>query len=250
METSTPFTYVPYIGHENIVNVIDNDTGASRKFIVSLDASFKPRFVLKNASGDNGNQGSVASYTSTDPKGRRGNMITNLDIISDGIFDPKSTEASSFYMLVRIPTGLSGLLGPQYSLANQPPAGSFDYSKFMPRTDAYGCLSFYGDTDVSSGVLPLTARFPTVPSLPQFESGSACPLLYFPVGFYPNINTILNDLNSTTTVTGFNLTVDDDQDITDNYGAMLIEIVFNGDPGVQDPGTGKIEVDFSHSDQN
>lgn len=248
MNVSVPFTYVPYVGHENIVNVTDNDTGLTKKAIVSLSAAFQPSFVPKNASGDSGG-GAVASYTSTDPVGRRGNMITNIDLLSSGEASDDPEETSLFYMLVRIPAGLAGLLPPQYTLANQPPVGSFDYSKFMPRTDARGCLSFYGVTDIlSSGFFPPTTRFPTVPNLPPFAEGAACPLLYIPVGFYPSINTILNDLNGTTTVTGFNITIDDDQDITDLYGAMLIQFSFNGSEFAE--GSGKVEVDFSHSGQN
>ena len=251
MDLSTPFSYVPYIGDSNIINVIDNTTGLPHKFLMSLDAAGKPYFIPKNAKGDEGNAlngaGSVASYTSKKPTGRAGTMITYLDLISEGV--NTNSELLDLLLLVRIPAGLAGLLGPEYTLSKQPPAESFDYSKWLPRTEAHGCLSFYGGVQSSSsGLSPSTGRFPTLPSLPPFTSGSACPLLYLPPGFEGGINTILNGLQDPdigiAPFSGFDVTVDDDA----LYGTLLVAGSFNA--GVFGEGTGKITVDFSHSATN
>jgi hypothetical protein len=206
MEDSQKFSYVPYVGHGNIIRARDNDrNGVERKFIIA-SASSGPQsvWVQKDVAGDDGNinsGGSVDSYTSQDPQGHvlggDGDMLTTLDFIGDEL--SQAEENGPYIMLTAIPSGLQGLLGAEYSLANQPPAGSFDYSQWLPRVAAEGKLSFYGGlvdgSSGDSGPFSATGRFPTVPvQEPATDINGCGPLLYLPPGFYDDVNTIFNDL--------------------------------------------------------
>lgn len=256
MKTSNQFTHVPYIGYGNVIQVQDNDENQKNKFIVTFDVGFvspsNGTWVPKASNGDEGNLdlgGSVSSYTNKNPNGRAGNMITHMELLGEGN-DLKGADPA-FLVLVAIPSGMapgatSPLLDKKYSLSNQPPAESFDYSKFLPRCDAHGCFSLYGGaTPGYSGSYnePLgpTGRFPSVPMLPPWEGGTCGPLFYLPPGFYGNINTILNDLFGVPAQ--FNITLIDQP----QYGIMAMMALFEDQDGV---GSGCFTVDFSHSGTN
>jgi hypothetical protein len=205
MEDSQKFSYVPYVGHGNIIRAHDNDRDVDRKFIIASSSGPTCVWVQKDPSGDDGNLragGSAESYTSKDPSGRvlggDGDMLTTLDFISDE--ESQASETSPFIMLTAIPSGLAGLLlDTKYNLSNQPPEGSFDYSQWLPRISAVGKLSFYGGlveaSSGESGPFDQTGRFPSVPTQEPADDIESCgPLLYIPPGFYDDINTIFNDL--------------------------------------------------------
>jgi hypothetical protein len=256
MNTSGQFTHVPFIGYKNVVRVKDNATGLTQKFIASLDAAspFVSEWVPRSSGGDEGNivpggPGVVPSYTDTEPEGRAGNMITYMHLLGEGPGTDPADDAN-FIVMVAIPSGMapgatSPLLDKKYSLSNQPPAESFDYSKFLPIVEAWGCLSLFGGGvpgSSGSGLTPIgpTGRFPTVPSLPPFMDGVGGTLFYLPPGFYGNINTILNDMFG---VAGqFNVTLLDQP----QYGILCISAQWLGEV----VGSGCLTIDFSHSIAN
>jgi hypothetical protein len=163
-------------------------------------------------------------------------------------------------MLVAIPSGMAPgatnpLLDKQYSLSNQPPAESFDYSKFLPRVDARGCLSLYtgplgGTGSFDTDSFTAFDRFPTIPHLLPMSEAFGGTLFYLPPGFYGNINTILNDL--TDIVGQFNITLLD----TPQYGILCINAQYKSTVAEDEPGSwssdgsGCLTVDFSHSGTN
>ena len=246
MQTSEQFTHVPFIGYDNIIRVKDTATGKHHPFIISLGATNTPFFVPKCKLGDEGNLdfgGTVSSYTDKDPDGRRGKMITRYELLGEG---PNALEETSrFYTLVAIPPGLGGLLlDPKYTVANQPPAQSFDYSQWLPLVHACCTLSFYGGVvPYSSGSQPFqNNKFPTTPKLPPLGTENcAGPFLYFPPGFYPSIASILNTVFG---VSAYTFTLDDDP----QYGILMVQAEF--DAGTGEEGSGCVMVDFSHSVQN
>jgi hypothetical protein len=252
MQTSTRFSHVPLIGYGNIIRVRDNDANADKKFIVAKDNSihvpaYAGKWVPPAVRGDGGST-AVDSYTDKDPTGRAGNMITHVELLD-------RTEAAhsqpNFLMLVAIPSGMAPgatnpLLDKQYSLSNQPPAESFDYSKFLPRVDARSCLSLYtSQLGGSDGSIYFTAmdRFPTIPHLLPMREAFGGTLFYLPPGFYGNINTILNDL---TIVDQFNITLLD----TPQYGILCINAQYVDHQNEHNDGSGCLTVDFSHSGTN
>jgi hypothetical protein len=246
MDLSTLFSYVPLIGAQNILQVTDNDSGLKVPFLASLGTA-AAAWVPKNAVGDDGNNpapGSVASFTSTDPKGRAGNMITHLEVIGEG--DTDIGEIGTLLSLVLIPSGEKGLLGNGYSLSAQPPAGSFDMSSFLPRVDAKGKPSLYGSAD-SYTFFPgtPTGRFPTAPRTRAYTAAAGYSLMYIPPSFFSNINTILNDLLG---FTAFNVTAQTPNKL---YGAMLVAAQYAvTDDSYPLLGAGDLTVDFSHSGTN
>lgn len=249
--TSSQFTYVPFVGHDNIVDITDNDDGgATKKLFVDFvqgDGS-RSKYVPKNAVGDGGNGSTVDSFTDKDPEGRRGNMITHCEILGEG--GNPDNEDANFLIGVEIPAGMapgasSPLLDPKYSLSNQPPAESFDYSRFLPIVTARCALSMYGKqvgSGTSSGPFVDNDRFPTVPTLAPFD-GAGCggTFLYIPQGFYKNINTILNDALGLAAPDQFNIAFLDPP----QYGVLIINVLFDNQEG-----SGNFTVDFSHTVAN
>jgi hypothetical protein len=222
---SSQFVHVPFIGYENVISVLDNDSGNTEKFVADYTGAGDLFWVPKSSTGDEGNlpagAATVDSYTDKDPNGRPGNMITHMELIGEGA--DADSEEPNFLTLVAIPAGLaagaqSPLLDKKYSLSNQPPAESFDYSKFLPLVCAKPCLSLYGGALAGSysGYEAPTTRFPTVPTAEPFEGAATSGVLfYLPPGFYGNINTILNDLIGGTDA--FNITLVDQP----QYGRLL-----------------------------
>jgi hypothetical protein len=255
MQTSTRFSHVPLIGYGNIIRVRDNDANADKKFIVAKEnTQFQPayvgRWVPPAVRGDGGST-AVDSYTDKDPTGRTGNMITHVELLD--LTAPSSIPRPNFLMLVAIPSGMapgatSPLLDKQFSLSNQPPAESFDYSKFLPRVDARGCLSLYtsqlGGGNFDTDSFTAMDRFPTIPHLLPMREALGGTLFYLPPGFYGNINTILNDL--TDTVGQFNITLLD----TPQYGILCINAQYLDFQNEHSDGSGCLTVDFSHSGTN
>ena len=137
---SSQFTYVPFVGHGNIPDVLDNDSGNTEKLFIDFVQSdgARTKYVPKNGDGDGGNSpvpGTVDSFTDKDPNGRRGNMITHCDIL--GQEKAANTEEANFLIGAEIPSGMAPgatdpLMDPKFSLSKQPPAESFDYSRFLP----------------------------------------------------------------------------------------------------------------------
>lgn len=246
MDLSTLFSYVPLIGHKNLVTVTDANSGLTVPFLASLSAA-DAAWVPKNAVGDDGNNpapGSVASFTDNDPAGRAGNMITQLEVIGEGV--SAISEIGTILALLAIPSGETHLLGNGYSLSKQPPAESFDMSSFLPRVDAKGKPSLYGSADSYSFFPGIpTGRFPTAPRTRPYLAAAAYPLMYIPASFYPNLNTILNDLLG---IAPFNVSVKAGQAL---YGSVLVAAHYAvTDDQYPTLGAGDLTVDFSHSGTN
>lgn len=249
---SAQFTYVPFIGLENIPDVLDADSGDTQKLFIDFVQSdgSATKYVPKNALGDGGNTpvpGTVDSFTKKDPSGRRGNMITHCEILGEGL-DP--VEQANFLIGVEIPAGMapgatSPLMDPKYSLSKQPPAESFDYSKILPIVTARCALSMYGKEvggGTSSGPFIDNDKFPTVPALAPFD-GAGCggTFLYIPKGFYGDLSAIINDT--------LGLAAPDQFDISlvnpPQYGILLVNVLFDNTQG-----SGNFTIDFSHTVSN
>lgn len=246
ISVSEQFVHVPFIGYENIISVSDPAQGTN-KFIVDYvpSAGGSAYFVPKNSTGDDGDLpsgGSVDSYTSKNPTGRASKMISYMELIGEG--PNGENEEANFLVAVAIPSGMapgaaSPLLDKKYSLSNQPPAESFDYSKFLPLVCAKPCLSLFGGALAGSysGYEPPTGRFPTVPTQEPFDgAGVAGVFMYIPPGFYSSFGQILSDA---LTLSGFaDMTLIDQP----QYGILLVSAQFDSDIG-----SGCLSIDFSHS---
>jgi hypothetical protein len=255
---SKQFVYIPFLGESNLITVKNNDVGTPVAdqvwpFFIDLgSASPAPggvHYIPKTDDGDDGNLpsgGAVDSYTVKEPNGRRGNMITHMELVGEGAND--DGEQPNFLFAVAIPAGMapgatSPLLDKKYSLSNQPGSESFDYTKFLPLVCAKPCLSLFGGAlpGSYSGYEPPTGRFPTTPTAEPFEGGGVSGVfMYIPVGFYPSFGTILDDVFSPS---------DDVTDLTlvdqPQFGILLISAQFDSDIG-----SGCLTVDFSHTVAN
>ncbi len=211
MEDSQNFSYVPFVGKNNISRFKDNETGLERVGLMAFneDAGPDPIWITKENTGDDGNiitaGGTVESYTTKEPAGRElggdGNMLTSIQLVADA--EEPAGEGGPFISFNAIPAGLEGLLlDSKFNLGNQPPEGSFDYSQWLPRYAAKGVVGFYGGlvppSYQSSPNNPLpwdaTGRFPSIPGVEPGSVDFCGPLLYLPSGFYGDISQILNDL--------------------------------------------------------
>jgi hypothetical protein len=245
MDNSALFSYVPLIGIGNLMNAVDNDGGGTKPFLISVGD--EGAWVPQNAVGDYGNQptlDTVDSFTSETPEGRAGKMITSFEVIGEGT--SAIGEVGTLLALVAVPPGESGLLQGAYTLSRQPPEESFNLAAFLPRTDAKGQPSLFGTADSYAFFPGLpTGRFPTGPRTRPYDSASAYVLAYLPVSFYPNINTVVNDL------LGFEMIDVTLQVNSAPHGAMLVAVhfaVLNDDYPLR--GAGVVKVDFSHSTPN
>lgn len=247
---SSQFSYVPFVGLDNIPDVLDSDSGLTQKLFIDFVQSdgAKTKYVPKNSIGDGGNGTTVDSFTNKNPEGRRGNMITHCEILGEGS-NPDSEDAN-FLIGVEIPAGMaagasSPLLDKQYSLSKQPPAESFDYSKFLPIVTARCALSMYGKevgSGTSSGPFIDNDKFPTVPTLAPFD-GAGCggTFLYIPQGFYGNISAIINDALGLAAPDAFNIALVNPP----QYGLLLVNVLFDNKNG-----SGNFTIDFSHTATN